>query len=115
LAIDHLASHFDPNLLSSKAKEGLIVAVACQEQTQIRGIAFKATKTEAKSVCHRGHPPHDWSSVSHAFVRLRQEETMKGAVLQSLPSRKTQDAHHHHLSSMELKFELITQLTAPEW
>jgi hypothetical protein len=41
---------FGPNPSSPKAKEELIVVVACQECTQITGFALKANKTKEESV-----------------------------------------------------------------
>ena len=45
-----MASRFGPNPSSPKAKEELIVVVACQECTQITGFALKANKTKEESV-----------------------------------------------------------------
>ena len=93
-AIEGSASRFGPNPLSPKAKEELIVAVACQESTRAQGVNLKAEKTEAKSARCCGAPHHARSSVSLAFVRSRQEETKKGAAwCRILPSRKTRALH----------------------
>jgi hypothetical protein len=64
-----LASRFGPNPSSPKAKEELIVVVACQESTQTQGFTLKAKKTEAESARYRAVLLHAWSSVSRAFVR----------------------------------------------
>jgi hypothetical protein len=69
-----LVSHFNPNLTSAEAKEGLIVVVVCQERTQTQGITLKAPKTKAETP-HRPHKirgevgrsPQAWS-VSREFV-----------------------------------------------
>jgi hypothetical protein len=64
-AIEGSASCFGPNPSSPKAKEELIVAVACQESTQAQGVTLEAERTEAKSAA----PHHTRFSVSRAFVR----------------------------------------------
>ncbi len=66
--IEGSASHFGPNPLSSKAKEELIVAVACQESTRAQGVTLEAKRTQAKSARCRGAPHHARFSVSRAFV-----------------------------------------------
>ena len=68
-AIEEVASCFGPNPLSPKAKEELIVAVACQESTRAQGVTLEAERTKAKSAPCRGAPHHAWFSVSRAFVR----------------------------------------------
>ena len=68
-AIEGSASRFGPNPSSPKAKEVLIVAVACQESTRAQGITLKAERTKAKSDRCRGALHHARSSVSCAFVR----------------------------------------------
>ena len=67
--IEHSASRFGPNPSSPKAKEELIVVVACQESTRTQGFTLKAKKTEAESTRYRAVLLHTWSSVSRAFVR----------------------------------------------
>ncbi len=70
-AIEGSASRFGPNPSSPKAKEELIVAVACQESTRAQGVTLKAKRdlTETKSARCRGALRHARSSVSRAFVR----------------------------------------------
>jgi hypothetical protein len=68
-AIEEVASRFGPNPSSPKAKEELIVAVACQESTRAQGVTLEAERTEAKSARCRGAPHHARFSVSRAFVR----------------------------------------------
>jgi hypothetical protein len=96
-AVEHSASRFGTNPLSPKAKEELIVAVACQESTRTQGVTLKAKKTKAEPArCLAVLDQGARSSVSHAFVRTQQEETKKGgAYHNSPPSRKTQRAPHH--------------------
>ncbi len=96
-AIECSASRFGPNPSLPKAKEELIVAVACKESTQTQGVTLKANKTEAESARCRAVLVQARSSVSHAFVRTRGEETKKGAAsLKSAPSRKTHQVLHCH-------------------
>jgi hypothetical protein len=68
-AIEGSASRFGLNPSSPKAKEELIVAVACQESTRAQGITLNAERTETKSARCRGALCHARSSVSRAFVR----------------------------------------------
>ncbi len=69
-AIEGSASRFGPNPSLPKAKEELIVAVACQESTrQAQGVTLEAERTEAKSARCRGAPHHARFSVSRAFVQ----------------------------------------------
>jgi hypothetical protein len=65
-AIEGSASRFGPNPTLPKAKEELIVAVACQESTRAQGITLKAERTETKSARCRGAQRHTRSSVSRA-------------------------------------------------
>jgi hypothetical protein len=67
-AIEGSESHFGPNPSSPKAKEELIVAVACQESTRAQGVTLEAERTEAKSARCRGAPHHTRFSVSRTFV-----------------------------------------------
>jgi len=95
-ASERSASRFGRNPSLPKAKEELIVAVACQEGTRTQGVTLKANKTEAESARSHAVLIQARSSVFRAFVRPRQEETKKGAASwKSLPSRKTQKAPHH--------------------
>ena len=70
-AIEEVASRFGPNPSSPKAKEELIVAVACQESTRAQGVTLKAKRdlTKTKSAHCRGALRHARFSVSYAFVR----------------------------------------------
>ena len=114
-AIVRSTSRFCPNLTLSKAKEGLVVAVVCQERIQTQGIALKAPKTKAKTIycpheiCGEAGCPPQARFVFCAFVHLQLEETKKGAVLNSLLSRDKQGAPH--CCQWSLQFELDTQLT----
>jgi len=95
-AVERFASRFGLNPSSPKAKEELIVTVACQESTRTQGITLKAEKTEAKSARCRGALHQARSSVSRAFIRTRREEMKKGVEHYNspLPSRKTRRAPH---------------------
>jgi hypothetical protein len=68
-AIEGSASRFGPNPSFPKAKEELIVTVACQESTRAQGVTLEANRTEAKSARCRGAPHHARFSISRAFVR----------------------------------------------
>ena len=70
-AIEGFASRFGPNPSSPKAKEELIVAVACQKSTRAQGATLKAKRIEeeTKSARCRGALRHARSSVSRAFVQ----------------------------------------------
>jgi len=70
-AIEGFVSLFGPNLSSPKAKEELIVAVACQESTRTQGVTLKAKRDliETKSARCSGALCHARSFVSRAFVR----------------------------------------------
>jgi len=77
-AVERFASRFGPNPSLPKAKEELIIAVACQESTRTQGVTLKAKKTEAKSARCCGALHQARSSISRAFIRARREETKKG-------------------------------------
>ncbi len=70
-AIEGSVSCFGPNPSSPKAKEELIVAVACQESTRAQGVTLKAKRdlTETKSARCCSAIRHARSSISRAFVR----------------------------------------------
>jgi len=93
--------------LSPKAKEELIVAVACQESTQTQGITLKANETKAESAhCRAVLIP----VLRFPCIRCN---TMSGnkegrCLLQKPPE---QEDTRSSPSSMELKFELDTRLT----
>jgi hypothetical protein len=78
-ASKHSASRLGPNPLSPEAKEEVLNAVACQESTQTEDFTLKAKKTKAEPARCRAVLDQARSSVSHAFVRTRREETKKGA------------------------------------
>ena len=94
-AIKHLASRFGLNTSSPKAKEELIVVVACHERTRTQGITLKANETKTESAHCRSVLTRAWSSVSRAFVAIRRVEMKKGGACYKSPlSRKTQEAFH---------------------
>jgi hypothetical protein len=109
-AVERLASCFGPKPSSPKAKEELIVAVACQESTQTQGVTLKANKTKTESAPCRAVLICTRSSVSRAFVVKRREERKKGGAFFQKPP-KQEDTRSFPSLSMELKFELSTQLT----
>ncbi len=69
--IKRSARRFGRNPLSPKAKEELIVAVACKESIRTQGDTLKANKTEAESARCRAVLVQVRSSVSRAFVRTQ--------------------------------------------
>jgi hypothetical protein len=76
-AIKRSVSCFGPNLSSPKAKEELIVVVACQESTRTQGVTLKANDTETESARCGAVLTRAWSSVSRAFIVIRRVETKK--------------------------------------
>ncbi len=68
-AIERSASRYGPNSSSPKAKEELIIVVACKESIRTQVVTLKANKTEAESAHCRAVLVQARSSVSHAFVR----------------------------------------------
>ena len=67
-AVKHSASRFGLDLLSPKAKEELIVVVACHMSTRTQGVTLKANETETESARCRAVLICARSSVSCAFV-----------------------------------------------
>ena len=115
-AIEGSASRFGPNPSSPKAKEELIVAVACQESTRAQGVTLKAERTEAKSAHCRGAPHHARSSVFPCIRPFETRGNNKGSCFfEKRP--KQEDTPSSPLSWMELKLSSSStlDLQSPAW
>ena len=81
-AIKRSMRRFGRKASSPKAKEELIVAVACKESTRTQGVTLKANKTKAESArCHA--------------VLVQARSSVSAASWKSAPSRKTHQVLHH--------------------